>query len=80
MLFDGKVQFSSITGLQLVPWLGKRFGGGGGSPIKMTAIMGEGRVKKIGKLRRVLQFLNGASQIPPDPLPPTLVPKKHLLN
>ena len=38
-----------------------------GSSQKLTAI--RGHVKKIGKLRGVVRFLNGAFQIPPAPLP-----------
>ena len=41
---------------------------GGGSSKKIYCFKG-GPVKKIGKLRGVIQFLNGASRNPPAPLP-----------
>ena len=52
---------------------------GGGSTKKITASRG-GHVKKIGKLRGVMQFLNGASRIPPAPPPPSLVKNERSLK
>ena len=44
-------------------------GGGVESSEKITASREGGHVKKIGKLRDVVQFLNGDSRIPVAPPP-----------
>ena len=42
-------------------------GGGGSHPKKLLLQRKEGYVKKIGKLREVMQFLNGDSHVPLAP-------------
>ena len=44
-------------------------GGGGSHPKKLLLQRKEGHVKKIGKLREVMQFLNGDSHVPLAPPP-----------
>ena len=52
---------------------------GGGSSKKMTTIRGGGGLcEKIGKLRLVMLFLTGASQIPTSP--PSLIKNERSLN
>ena len=50
-------------------WGRVNFSGGGDSFKKMTAIRGGGHVKKLVSRGGVMQFLNGASQIPTSPPP-----------
>ena len=47
------------------------WGRGGSHPKKLLLQRKEGHVKKIGKLREVMQFLNGDSHVPLAP-PPSL--------